>query len=185
MYKWFYETPKEFRNIILTSDGELLTGLVFEKYKANKLINNPNCLEKELDIFKETIKWLDIYFSGKDPEFTPKYKMVNSTAFKDEVFDILKQVPFCDVTTYGDIAKKIAEKRGIKRMSAQAVGQALNSNPICIIIPCHRVVGSNNSLVGYGAGIHTKARLLMLEGITILSKDNNLEKGHLVLIRKK
>ena len=159
IYKWLYKTPSEFDDILMNSDGKYLTGLYFIGSKdENKQI--VNCEEKELPIFKETRKWLDIYFSGKVPEFTPKYKINNITDFRKEVIDIMNLIPFGETITYNDIAEKIAKKRGIKKKSAQAVGGAVGSNPICIIIPCHRVVGKNGKLTGYGGGIKNKEILL-------------------------
>ena len=158
-YKYMYQTPENFSNMIMNSDGEYLTGLWFEGSRdSSKHIIN--CEEKEIEIFKETSKWLDIYFSGKVPEFTPKYKINNITDFRKEVIDIMNLIPFGETITYNDIAEKIAKKRGIKKMSAQAVGGAVGSNPICIIIPCHRVVGKNGKLTGYGGGIKNKEILL-------------------------
>lgn len=162
IYKWLYKTPSEFDDILMNSDGEYLTGLCFIGSKdENKQI--VNCKEKELPIFKETRKWLDIYFSGKNPDFTPKYKINNLTPFRQECVDIMNTIPFAKTITYNDISKIIAEKRKIKRMSSQAVGGAVGSNPICIIIPCHRVVGTNGSLTGYGGGIKNKVALLTHE----------------------
>lgn len=103
------------------------------------------------------------YFSGKNPDFTPKYKIANLTEFRKEVIDIMLEIPFGEVKTYNDLAEIIAKKHGIKKMSSRAVGGAVGWNPICIIIPCHRVVGSNNSLTGYGGGIANKVSLLKLE----------------------
>ena len=114
-------------------------------------------------IFKETCKWLDIYFSGKNPDFIPKYKLKNSTPFRGEVTEVMKSIPYGSTISYHDIAKIIASNRGLKRMSSQAVGGAVGWNPICIIIPCHRVVGTNGSLTGYGGGIKNKIALLTLE----------------------
>lgn len=161
-YKWLYHTPDDFDDILLNSDGEYLTGLGFVSSKdANKHVLN--CEEKELPIFKQTSLWLDIYFSGKNPDFTPKYKIENLTPFRQEVIDIMNSIDFGKTVTYGDISKIIAKNRGIKKMSAQAVGGAVGWNPICIIIPCHRVVGTNGSLTGYGGGIKNKVELLKLE----------------------
>ncbi len=139
----------------MNGDEESLTGLWFEGSRDTKK-HEINCEEKELPIFKETSKWLDIYFSGKKPGFTPKYKINNLTTFRKEVADIMSNIPFGKTLTYNDIAKLIAKDRGISKMSAQAVGGAVGWNPICIIIPCHRVVGTNGSLTGYGGGIKTK-----------------------------
>ena len=157
-----YKTPSEFSDILINSDGEYLTGLWFE-HSRDTLKHMIDCEEKKLPIFKETVKWLDIYFSGKNPGFTPKYKINNLTPFRKEVIDIMNNIPFGETLTYNDISKLIAKKRGIKRMSAQAVGGAVGWNPICIIIPCHRVVGTNGSLTGYSGGIKNKVALLALE----------------------
>lgn len=144
-YKSIYKTKNGLSDIILNSDGEYLTGLWFEGSK-DSIKHDGNAKEKELEIFKETKKWLDIYFSGKVPEFTPKYKINNITDFRKEVIDIMNLIPFGETITYNDIAETIAKKRRIKKMSTQAVGGAVGSNPICIIIPCHRVVGKNGKL---------------------------------------
>lgn len=163
IYKYIYKTPDGFSNIIMNSDGEYLTGLWFEDSRDSSK-HTIECEEKDLEIFKETSKWLDIYFSGKTPDFTPKYKIENLTPFRQEVIDIMNSIKFGKTLSYNDIAKIIAKNRGIKRMSAQAVGGAVGWNPICIIIPCHRVVGTNGSLTGYGGGIKNKISLLELEG---------------------
>lgn len=161
-YKCIYKTPNSFSNIIMNSDGENLTGLWFEDSRdsSNHIADYE---EKNLEIFKETSKWLDLYFSGKIPDFTPKYKIENLTPFRQEVIGIMNTIPYGKTVTYNDISKIISQKRGLKRMSSQAVGGAVGWNPICIIIPCHRVVGSNGSLTGYGGGIKNKVALLRLE----------------------
>ncbi len=162
-YKYIYKTPNEFSNMIMNSDGENLTGLWFEDSRdSSKHIID--CEEKYIEIFRETSRWLSLYFSGKNPNFTPKYKIKNLTPFRQEVIDIMNTIEYGKVITYNDISKIIAKKRDIKRMSAQAVGGAVGWNPICIIIPCHRVVGANGSLTGYGGGIKNKVELLKLEG---------------------
>lgn len=162
MYKWVYKTPDNFDDMLMNSDGEYLTGLWFiDSRDTSKHI--VRCEEKELPIFKETSKWLDIYFSGKNPDFTPKYKIKNLTSFRKEVSDIMNSISFGKTITYKNISKIIAKSRGLKRMSSQAVGGAVGWNPICIIIPCHRVVGSNGSLTGYGGGIKNKVALLTHE----------------------
>ena len=159
VYKWTYKTPNELDDMVMNSDGKYLTGLWFIGSKDD-LKHTINCEEKNLPIFKETSKWLNIYFSGKNPDFTPKYKINNLTPFRQEVIDIMNTIPFGKVLTYNDISKIIAKKRKINKMSSQAVGGAVGWNPICIIIPCHRVVGSNGSLTGYGGGIKNKVALL-------------------------
>lgn len=162
-YKYVYQTPENFSNMIMNSDGECLTGLWFEDSRDSSK-HTVNCEEKNLEIFKETGKWLDIYFSGKKPNFIPKYKIENLTPFRQEVIDIMNSIEYGKIVTYNDISKIIAKKRNLEKMSSQAVGGAVGWNPICIIIPCHRVVGTNGSLTGYGGGIKNKIELLKLEG---------------------
>ena len=121
-------------------------------------------INKSLSIFDDTKKWLDIYFSGNEPSFTPEYKIDNTTDFRKDTISKMNQIPYRKVVSYGDIAREVAKKKGIKKMSAQAVGGAVGANPICIIIPCHRVIGTDGSLTGYGGGIKNKIELLKLEG---------------------
>ena len=161
-YKKVYITPEGFSIMIMNSDGEYLTGLYFENSRdCSKHIID--CKEKDLEIFKVTSKWLNLYFSGKNPNFTPPYKLKDLTPFRQEVSDIMNTIEYGKTLTYNDISKIIAKKRGLKRMSAQAVGGAVGWNPICIIIPCHRVIGTNGSLTGYGGGIKNKIALLTHE----------------------
>lgn len=174
IYKKTYDSPLGIIN--MKSDGEYLTGLWFDGSRDDKK-HNSQCVFKDLNIFDETVDWLNSYFKGNIPDFTPKYKLENLTPFREEVFDIMNKIPYGEVITYNDIAREIADKRGIKKMSAQAVGGAVGWNPICIIIPCHRVVGSNGSLTGYGGGIENKIGLLKLEGID-LSKFSIPKKGN-------
>ena len=164
IYKYTYKTPKQFSNMIMNSDGEFLTGLWFEDSRDTSK-HELNREENELPIFKEVSRWLDIYFSGKNPDFTPKYKINNLTPFRKEVVDIMNTIEYGKLLTYNDISKIIAKNRNIEKMSSQAVGGAVGWNPICIIVPCHRVVGTNGSLTGYGGGINNKVELLKLEGI--------------------
>ncbi len=137
------------------SDGRSLIGLWFEnaKYFGSTLTSETQ--EKDLPIFEETKNWLDIYFSGKNPDFTPKLKLEGSE-FRMAVWNILKEIPYGQTITYGEIAKKI----GTSKISAQAVGGAVGHNPISIIIPCHRVVGKNGDLTGYAGGLNLKKQLL-------------------------
>lgn len=150
--------------MIMTSDGDALTGLWFEGSR-DAAKRAADCREKELAIFEETRRWLDIYFNGKMPTFTPEYKLEGVTAFRKEVVDIMNTIRYGETMTYGDIARLLAQRKGIMQMSAQAVGGAVGWNPICIIIPCHRVLGANGALTGYGGGIDNKAALLAHEGI--------------------
>lgn len=113
-YKYVYETPGNLSNMIMNSDGEYLTGLWFENSRdSSKHIID--CEEKNLEVFTETKKWLDTYFSGKNPNFTPKYKIEKLTPFRKEVIDIMNSIEYGNVVTYNDISKIIAEKRGMKK----------------------------------------------------------------------
>ena len=147
----------------MSSDGEYLTGLWFSKSRDEKK-HHDEYQEKDLKIFVETEKWLDLYFQGRNPDFTPKYK-IEGTPFRLAVSKIMCKIPYGSVVTYQDIANELAKMKGIAKMSAQAVGGAVGWNPICLIVPCHRVVGKNGSLTGYGGGIQNKVKLLELEGI--------------------
>lgn len=109
-------------------------------------------------------RWLDEYFTGIEPTVQVPLHLVG-TDFQNEVWEILQTIPYGKTITYGDIAKQIAAKRGIARMSSQAVGGAVGHNPVSIIVPCHRVVGSNGNLTGYAGGIDKKVALLTLEGL--------------------
>lgn len=148
--------------ITLASDGESLTGLWFDGQKYFGVTLSAENVECDLPIFKQTVTWLDIYFSGKPPDFTPPLKLY-TTPFREAVCNIMLTIPYGQTMTYGEIAKIIAKQKNINRMSAQAVGGAVGHNPISIIIPCHRVVGTGGNLTGYAGGIDKKASLLKLE----------------------
>ena len=162
-YIWKYQTPEGFSDMYMNSDGIYLTGLWFEGSRdSSKHVTDAQ--EKDLPVFRETCRWLDVYYSGQNPDFTPAYRIKNLTDFRTEVIKRMNAIPYGQVVSYQSIAQDIARQRGIARMSAQAVGGAVGWNPLCIIIPCHRVVGSSGSLTGYGGGIQNKVGLLRLEG---------------------
>ena len=154
-------------SITLASDGKALTGLWFDgqKHFPNNL--TADSTEAELPVFAQTVNWLDTYFSGKAPDFTPTLSL-HTTPFRRAVCEVLLTIPYGQTMTYGEIAGILAEQRGIPRMSAQAVGSAVGHNPIAIIIPCHRVIGADGSLTGYAGGLDRKTRLLRLERTGIL-----------------
>ena len=157
-----YESP--LGNILLAGDEQGLTGLWFtegDRYIGHSLKKGAS--RRETDYFDQTKEWLDIYFSGHDPGFFPRIHLVGSD-FRNRVGEIMCGIPYGKTVTYGWIAGKLAKERGLERMSAQAVGGAVGHNPICIIVPCHRVVGANGNLTGYGGGILRKKALLELEG---------------------
>ena len=144
---------------VAANGGEIL--FVGTKKQAADSIKE-ECTEKDLDIFDDTSRWLDIYFSGKEPDFTPKI-LITGTPFRKSVAEIMLTIPYGKTMTYGEIANVIAKEKGIAKMSAQAVGGAVGHNSISIIIPCHRVVGTNGSLTGYAGGLDKKIQLLKLE----------------------
>ncbi len=157
-----YQSP--IGEILLAADEIGLTGLWFdgEKFYADNL--DPEHEEKELPVFETARKWLDIYFTGKEPDFMPPVHMTGSP-FRLSVWELLRKIPYGETVTYGELTKMVAEKLGLSRMSAQAVGGAVGHNEISIIVPCHRVVGSDGSLTGYAGGVDRKERLLTLEGV--------------------
>jgi methylated-DNA-[protein]-cysteine S-methyltransferase len=151
--------------ITMASDGKNLIGLWFagQKFFSSGL-DEKNCEEnKNLPVFELTKKWLNEYFLGKNPNFTPPLAP-KGTVFRETVWKILLTIPYGETRTYGDIAKQVAKIQGKPRQSAQAVGGAVGHNPISIIIPCHRVVGSGGNLTGYAGGLDKKIALLKLEG---------------------
>ena len=162
MYTLHYDSP--LGGILLAADEVGLTGLWFdgEKYFADTL--DPEHKAQETPILREAKRWLDVYFRGQEPDFTPPLHPIGSP-FRQEVWALLLQIPYGQTTTYGALAKQLAEINGGKRISAQAVGGAVGHNPVSIIVPCHRVVGTNGSLTGYAGGIDKKAKLLTLEKI--------------------
>lgn len=150
--------------LFLTSDGIALTGIYFGQ-KEFEVNDKEESVEKsEFPFFQKITLWLDAYFSGGNPPIdfplAPK-----GTLFQQRVWQILIEIPYGETTTYGAIAQKIAEAMGKEKMSAQAVGGAVGSNPISIVIPCHRVIGKNGSVTGYGGGIEKKLALFELEKI--------------------
>lgn len=153
-------------DILLAADDTGLTGLWFDgaKYYANGL--DPKHQEADTPILAQTKEWLTVYFSGKEPSFCPPLHMIG-TPFQLAVWDILCQIPYGKTSTYGEIARIIAGQRGLPHMSAQAVGGAVGHNKISILIPCHRVLGTDGSLTGYAGGTDKKARLLAIEKVSI------------------
>ena len=152
--------------ILLSADEIGLTGLWFKNQKYYALYLDKNNEEKETSILRDAKKWLDIYFSGKEPNFKLPLHFIG-TEFQKKVWEILLNIPYGTILTYGDIANILAKRECLKRMSAQAVGGAIGHNQISIIVPCHRVVGTNKSLTGYAGGIERKIKLLEIEKVDI------------------
>lgn len=160
-YTCRYDSP--LGGILLAADEVGLTGLWFEGQKYFALYLDKNHVQKDMPVFNLAKKWLDIYFSGSEPDFKVPLHFTGSV-FQNEVWEILYAIPYGQTMTYGQIAQLLAKKKGLPRMSAQAVGGAVGRNEISVIVPCHRVVGSSGSLTGYAGGIDKKIELLKLEG---------------------
>ena len=157
-----YPTPEGFDDLLMSTDGEVLTGLWFagsrDENKHPLGVVETRHGTSLPPVIHDTYRWLDLYFTGRQPDFTPAYRMEDLTPFRKAVLDIVCEIPFGRTLTYGEIAKRL------KINSAQAVGGTVGWNPICLIVPCHRVMGANGNLTGYGGGMHNKIALLKLEG---------------------
>lgn len=164
----YYSTvyPSPIGLITLACDGDNLVGLWMEgqKYHGNT-IPEEMTEKDDMPVFDIVKQWLETYFAGENPGISQLPLAPIGGEFRQGVWRILCEIPYGKVITYGDIAKKMAEKMNKDSMSSQAVGGAVGHNPISIIIPCHRVVGSNGSLTGYSAGVRIKTKLLELEGV--------------------
>lgn len=169
IYTTYYKSPVG--DILIAGRNDKLVGLWIKNQKyylasfKEKMEENNN-----YEILIKAKNWLDKYFNNENPSIDELDLDPIGSEFRKEVWKILTEIPYGKTITYNDIAKKIAGKRKIKRMSAQAVGGAVGHNPISIIIPCHRVAGTNGSLTGYAGGVKRKKYLLEHENIDI----NNL-----------
>ena len=164
MYSTSYSSP--LGEMMIASDGEAVCGVWFfgqKHFPSDDFTRND-----ALAIFKKVKQWLDDYFNGLNPKIDFKIKPEGND-FRLKVWKILCEIPYGETLTYGEIASRISAS-----MSAQAVGGAVGRNPIAILIPCHRVLGSDGKLTGYAGGTDKKAYLLKLEGITFLKSNNNL-----------
>ena len=154
LYYSYYASPVGL--LCMETDGDNLTGLYFAEGAKYDYADFP--------VFTSVRNWLDAYFSGQP--YVPDFPIhLVGTFFQLQVWDLLKSIPYGKTITYGDIAREIALQTGREKMSSQAVGQAVGRNPVSIIIPCHRVVGSGKRLTGYAGGLDKKRWLLLHEGI--------------------
>lgn len=154
-------------DLTMASDGKALTGLWFDGQKYFGAGLPKNCQDSvDLPVFQEAKHWLELYFRGKAPDFTPPLNPAG-TPFQRRVWEILKTIPYGQTTTYGEIGRIIAKENTLTSLSPQAIGGAVGHNPISLMIPCHRVVGKNGSLTGYAGGIDKKIALLTLEGVDV------------------
>ncbi len=159
-YVHHYQSP--LGGITLVSDGTALVGLWFDEQWFFAASLSHDHTEKKLPVFEQAVRWLNLYFSGRDPGFVPPLAL-RTTDFRQAVCKIMLAIPYGRTMTYGKIAEIVVRQKGVPRMSAQAVGGAVGHNPVSLIIPCHRVIGANSALVGYGGGLDRKAALLALE----------------------
>lgn len=150
--------------LLLACDDTGLTGLWFRGGKYCALGLGREHEERQTPVFAQAKRWLDIYFSGREPDFMPPIHLMG-TPFQLAVWGILRRIPYGRTVSYGEIAAEVAAERGLARMSAQAVGGAVGRNPVSIMVPCHRVVGVNGSLTGYAGGLERKIALLSGEGV--------------------
>ena len=163
-----YDSP--IGSITLASDGMALTGLWFdgqrhfgETLRSEHAVVETQSIASLPPVLNDTIRWLDTYFSGGIPDFTPSI-VLHGSEFRQAVWRVLQTIPYGQTVTYGDIARQLAAERGIQKVSARAVGGAVGHNPISLIVPCHRVIGADGSLTGYAGGVERKTWLLRLEG---------------------
>ena len=152
-------------NLRMASDGEALVGLWFEGQRHYGDTLKPEAVEARLPVFDQAVRWLDLYFGGEIPDFTPPLHL-RGTAFRRQVWELLLQVPYGETSTYGALARLLAEQTGRPAgQLARAVGGAVARNPVSLIVPCHRILAAGGSLTGYAAGLERKAALLELEKI--------------------
>lgn len=164
VYKTYYSSP--IGSITLASDGENIIGLWMEGQKYyGDTVSEEMIKRDDLAIFTKTREWLDRYFAGKNPSISEIPLLPRGGEFRKIVWNILCEIPYGEVTTYGEIGKKVAKKMNKNTMSGQAIGGAVGHNPISVIIPCHRVVSLNGSLTGFSGGINKKIALLEHEGV--------------------
>lgn len=160
-----YASP--FGCVTLASDGEALTGLWFDGQRFSEAGAQKERKEDPLPVFERAAEWLDVYFGGLEPDFTPPLRLIG-TPFRIAVWKLLLMIPYGSVVSYGEIAARLAAQTGRAVIAPQAVGGAVGHNPISLIVPCHRVIGADGSLTGYACGVDLKEKLLALEGADIL-----------------
>ncbi len=172
LYRTSYRSP--LGEIRIVSDGETIKELWLAGQRGYEgALKYGACGAGRPPVLEKAAQWLDRYFAGERPLPEELPLAPEGSAFRREVWEILCRIPYGKVTAYGEIAKKIAARRGIEKMAAQAVGNAVGHNPVSIVIPCHRVVGTDGSMIGYGGGIPLKEALLSHEGVDVPSLKNS------------
>lgn len=160
MYKWFYDSPLG-QMTMFGTDLALMALYFSDEYRIS-FTPDSSSTETLTAVFSDTIKYLDNYFKGRIPDIYPHLEL-QATPFRLKVYEILTEIAYGQSLTYGQVARQLTDNDSKKIMSAQAVGGAVSHNPVCIIIPCHRVLGADGSLTGYSGGIKRKEQLLKLE----------------------
>ena len=161
MYVSRYDSP--IGELLLTCTDRGLTGLYMNREVSR---------QEEHPVFQQTAAWLDAYFRGENPTMTVPLEL-EGTAFQKAIWKILLTIPYGETRSYGSIAKELAGLMGKEKMSAQAVGQAVGRNPVSILVPCHRVVGSDGKLTGYAGGMENKIWLLEHESRQRMGETDN------------
>ena len=159
-YISYYDSP--LGKLALETDGQYLLGLYFETQEQYAVQTQEECAIQDFPILVQTQSWLNCYFAGEIPDFRPAL-LLKGSSFREAVWHLLLQIPYGQTVSYGELARQLAQEQGRTRMSAQAVGGAVGHNPIAIIVPCHRVIGTNGSLTGYAGGLNLKSQLLASE----------------------
>lgn len=167
-FTWRFSSP--LGGVTLAGDGKALTGLWFDGQKHFAAGLSADCKAAKLPVFEETVRWLEVYFSGRAPAFTPPLSL-RGTPFCRAVWAALLEIPYGQTASYGEIARRVAQTLGREHVPARAVGGAVGRNPVSLIVPCHRVIGADGSLTGYAGGLDRKCRLLQMEAASILHAD--------------
>jgi len=166
-YIHLYPTPPGPDDLLLSGDDAYLTNVDFMRGDTSPLSAQSAPSDAPPPWLAPAVRWLDLYFSGARPSAAdlPPFSLAGLSPFTRAVCGKLLLIPFGETVTYGELARELAAESPSGRMSAQAIGQAVHRNPLCIMIPCHRVLGAGGKLTGYGGGIENKKALLEWEGI--------------------
>ena len=167
---WKYKTPEGFDDLVMCADGDALTGLWFDGSRdALRRRLEDDCEERETPVLRATQRWLDAYFAGKPADAPePPFRIESATPFRRAVIDAIRAIPYGATASYGDLARTLSKRRGGAAVSARAVGGAVGWNPLCLLVPCHRVIGADGGLTGYGGGLANKVALLAHEGTDLI-----------------